>query len=304
MGLKGRLAASPAVRDLGRRLPAPVRRLGGRFVGDDERAPTGKKLGRLILMYHRVATVESDPLELCVAPDRFAEQLELLQSLGRIIPLGEITRARSSGLTIAITFDDGYADTALTAAPLLEAHDAQATIFVVAGAVGSGRAFWWDRLAGLVAPDGYWREWERLRVLPAARIEEELEALGPAPDADGRPLNEDELISLAAGRVEIGAHTLSHPSLPALAPDQQRREIAGSRERLEEVLGRPLEAFAYPYGDYDRTTVRLVKRSGFRVACTIHENRLSRLSSPFLLPRYPVRDWPADELERRLAAWA
>jgi peptidoglycan/xylan/chitin deacetylase (PgdA/CDA1 family) len=258
---------------------------------------------RLILMYHRVATVDSDPLELCVAPDRFGEHLELLRSLGEIVPLGALTHSRSTALQVAITFDDGYADNALAAAPLLEAHAAPATVFVVAGAVGSGRAFWWDRLAGLVGPEGYWREWGRLRILQAGQIEEELEALGAAPATEGRPLNEDELVTLPAGLVEIGAHTLTHPSLPALAADDQRREIAGSRERLEELLGRRVEAFAYPYGDYDRTTVRLVKRSGFRVACTIHENRLSRLSSPFLLPRYPVRDWPADELERRLAAW-
>ncbi len=254
-------------------------------------------------MYHRVATVDSDPLGLCVATERFAEQLELLQSAARIVPLGEITRARSNGLTVAITFDDGYADNALAAAPLLEAHDAPATVFVVAGAVGSGRAFWWDRLAALVGLDRYWPLWDRLRVLPAERIEEELQALGPETETDGRPLSEDELAALAAGPVEVGAHTLTHQSLPALPAEERRREIAGSRERLEELVDRPLDAFAYPYGDYDSATVRLVKRSGFRTACTIHENRLSRLSSRFLLPRYPVRDWPADELERRLATW-
>ena len=294
---------NPTVRDLGRRLPTPVRGLAGRLVGGREYVPSGRTEGRLILMYHRVAIADSDPLELCVAPERFAEQLELLQSLGRIVPLGEITRARSNGLTVAITFDDGYADNALVAAPLLEARDAPATVFVVAGAVGSGRAFWWDRLAGLVGLEQYWPLWDRLRVLPAERIEEELQALGPEPEADGRPLSEDELSALAAGPVEVGAHTLTHPSLPALPTEARRREIAGSRERLEELVGRPLDAFAYPYGDYDSATVRLVKRSGFRTACTIHENRLSRLSSSFLLPRYPVRDWPAEELERRLATW-
>jgi len=254
-------------------------------------------------MYHRVAAAVSDPLELCVDPERFAQHIELLQSLGEIVPLAEIMRARSNRLTVAITFDDGYADNALVAAPLLQEHDAPATVFVVAGAVGSGRAFWWDRLAVLVGLEEYWPLWERLRVLGAERIDEELEALGPAPEVDGRPMSEDELAALAQGPVEIGAHTLTHPSLTALPAEEQRREIEGSRERLEQLAGRRLEAFAYPYGDHDSATVRLVKQSGFRSACTIHENRLSRLSSPFLLPRYPVRDWPADELERRLWTW-
>jgi peptidoglycan/xylan/chitin deacetylase (PgdA/CDA1 family) len=294
---------SPAMRDLGRRLPAPVRRLAGRLVGDREPAPSGRKEGRLILMYHRVAIAEHDPLELCVAPERFAEHLELLGSVGRIVPLAQITRDGGNGLTVAITFDDGYADNSLVAAPLLEKRDAPATVFAVAGAVGSGRPFWWDRLAALVGLDEYWPLWDRLRRLSASRIEEELEALGPAPEVDGRPMSEDELAALAAGPVEIGAHTLTHPSLPGLSAEDRRREIAGGRKRLEELAGRRVDAFAYPYGDYDAATVRLVKRSGFRTACTIHENRLSRLSSAFLLPRFPVRDWSADELEQRLATW-
>lgn len=254
-------------------------------------------------MYHRVAATEHDPLELCVAPERFVEHLDLLQSLGRIVPLAEIARVKGNGLTVAITFDDGYADNALAAAPLLEKRDAPATVFVVAGAVGSGRAFWWDRLAALVGLDEYWPLWERLRVLPTERIEQELEAFGEDPEVGGRPMSEDELAGLADAPLKVGAHTLTHPSLPALPADKRRREIEGSRERLEELTGRKLEAFAYPYGDYNAATVRLVRRSGFQSACTIHENRLSRLSSAFLLPRYPVRDWPADELERRLVTW-
>lgn len=264
-------------------------------------------------MYHRVATAEADPLELCVAPERFREQLELLGSLGEIVPLETLVRdRRSHGLKVAVTFDDGYADNALAAAPLLAAADASATVFVVAGAVGSARPFWWDRLAALVYDgDGsaYWGAWERLRKLPADRIEQELESLeavhGAAKvDAGSRPMSEDELLSLAGGPVEIGGHTVSHPSLPALPEASRRVEIATGREQLESLIGRPIATFAYPYGDYDVATVRLVRTAGFRLACTIHENQLSRFSSPHLLPRYAVRDWTADELERRVTGWS
>jgi len=262
-------------------------------------------------MYHRVATAEADPLELCVAPERFREQLELLGSLGEIVPLETLVRdRRGHGLKVAVTFDDGYADNALAAAPLLAAEDASATVFVVAGAVGSARPFWWDRLAALIYDGdgtGYWSAWERLRKLPADRIEQELESLeavhGAAKvDVGSRPVSEDELLSLAGGPVEIGGHTVSHPSLPALPEASRREEIATGRERLESLLGRPITTFAYPYGDYDVATVRLVRTAGFRLACTIHENQLSRFSSPHLLPRYAVRDWPAEELERRVTA--
>jgi len=263
-------------------------------------------------MYHRVAESSADPLELCVAPSRFAEQLALLQSVGEIVPLRELlSERRRSGLSFALTFDDGYADNALEAAPLLAQHDAHATVFVVAGAVGSDRAFWWDRLAGLLFRDGdssaYWSAWERLRRLPVPEVEEELASLererGPGATDGARPVSEAELASLASGPVEIGGHTITHPSLPVLELDEQQREIADGRSRLEELVGRPLETFSYPYGDYDDATVRLVEQTGFCFACSVKEGSVSRDFSPFLLPRYAVRDWPAEELERRLATW-
>jgi peptidoglycan/xylan/chitin deacetylase (PgdA/CDA1 family) len=218
---------------------------------------------------------------------------------------------------------------------VLEAFDAPATVFVVAGAVGSGEAFWWDRLAGLVFRDGapprveltadgrtvvvdarfpagreraYWTAWSRLRVLRSPQIEESLERLtetlggGPAPSS-ARPLTEPELQTLAGSIVEIGAHTLSHPSLSATPEEEQRREIVGSRTRLEELLGRPVTTFAYPYGDYDDRAVRIVSRGGFRAACSVNEGAVSLFSSRWRLPRYAVRDWDADELEQRLRGW-
>ena len=150
--------------------------------------------------------------------------------------------------------------------------------------------------------------WERLRRLPVPEVEEELASLerehGPGAPTDGaRPVSEAELASLASGPVEIGGHTITHPSLPVLRLDEQEREIADGRARLEELLGRPPETFSYPYGDYDDATVRLVEQAGFRLACSVVEGSVSRDSPPFLLPRYAVRDWPAKELERRLATW-
>ena len=124
-------------------------------------------------------------------------------------------------------------------------------------------------------------------MLSRAEIEEVLEGFehssGPsAGPPDARPLAEAELRSLSEGGVEIGAHTLSHPSLPAGSPEEQRREIEGSRSLLEHMVERPVTAFAYPYGDYDSTTVRLVRRLGFETACTVQESPVWALSSRFL----------------------
>jgi peptidoglycan/xylan/chitin deacetylase (PgdA/CDA1 family) len=111
------------------------RRLRGRAVG-------------LILCYHRVAQDRPDPWELCVSPQHFAEHLEVISAVGRPVPLPELTAdaKEHDRPLVAVTFDDGYADNLHAAKPLLEAADVPATVFVVSGAVGQAREFWWDEL--------------------------------------------------------------------------------------------------------------------------------------------------------------
>jgi peptidoglycan/xylan/chitin deacetylase (PgdA/CDA1 family) len=53
---------------------------------------------------------------------------------------------------------------------------------------------------------------------------------------------------LAEGH-DIGSHTLTHPFLTRLAPAQAQEEIGASRKKLEDLFGRPIEHFCYPYGD-------------------------------------------------------
>jgi peptidoglycan/xylan/chitin deacetylase (PgdA/CDA1 family) len=120
-----------------------------------------------------------------------------------------------------------------------------------------------------------------------------------------RPLARDELTRLGDdGLIEIGAHTVSHPVLSRLAHPQQREEVVLSKETLEEALGRPIASFAYPYGaheDFDDVTVDVVREAGFHRACTTLSGRLGGGTDPYRLPRFLVRDWTADELERRLS---
>lgn len=103
-----------------------------------------------ILMYHRVAAEDCDPWDLCVSPERFEDQLRCLARDYRVVALTELLaehlNRRLSDGTVAITFDDGYADNLHAAAPLLVRHGLPATFFVTSGAIGSPREFWWDRL--------------------------------------------------------------------------------------------------------------------------------------------------------------
>jgi peptidoglycan/xylan/chitin deacetylase (PgdA/CDA1 family) len=67
---------------------------------------------------------------------------------------------------------------------------------------------------------------------------------------------------------EIGAHTLTHPRLSAIPIAEARKEIAGSKKRLEDRFGVQVKHFAYPYGDYNEAVVDMVREAGFETACT------------------------------------
>lgn len=123
-----------------RRVPAWLR---NRF------APNG-----LILLYHRIADPATDSFKLCVTPQQFAEQMEVVRRYARPVHLSEAVTTIQSGKRparmIVVTFDDGYADNLHTARPVLERFDVPATIFVATGQIESGREFWWDELEKLL----------------------------------------------------------------------------------------------------------------------------------------------------------
>jgi peptidoglycan/xylan/chitin deacetylase (PgdA/CDA1 family) len=95
---------------------------------------------------------------LCVTPEHFAEQLDVLAQRRQVISLQSLTQALRQGRlprrAVVITFDDGYADNLLTAKPLLEKHHLPATVFVATGYIGDRREFWWDELDRLFLQPG------------------------------------------------------------------------------------------------------------------------------------------------------
>lgn len=134
------------IRGLGR-LRRAAQRLKNRF------APGG-----VILLYHRVAEVPSDPFKLCVKPCHFAEHLEVLKKHSHPVSLQQLVRAVQDGKpvnrSVAITFDDGYADNLYNAKPLLERYNIPATVFVATGNLEYEREFWWDELDRLLLQPG------------------------------------------------------------------------------------------------------------------------------------------------------
>jgi peptidoglycan/xylan/chitin deacetylase (PgdA/CDA1 family) len=129
----------------------------------------------------------------------------------------------------------------------------------------------------------------------------------PLPRKERRVMNTDELLALSHdGLVDIGAHTISHVVLTAQSLQVQQLEIAGSKASLEQLLGRPVTSFAYPYGgrgDVGYQSINIVKQAGFKIACANEPGIVGKKSDPFFLPRFMVLNWDADYFAGKLRSF-
>jgi peptidoglycan/xylan/chitin deacetylase (PgdA/CDA1 family) len=290
----------------------------------------------LVLMYHRIAPHNGDPLRLVISPENFAEQLAVLSRIAQVMPLAELDCApmpRYGELPrVAITFDDGYVDNLIYAEPLLAQYKSFGTVFVATSLIGE-KSFWWDELAAIILGphpvparlamrDGLTelqlesgsdrrRLFDALHSrLKAMRHSDQVAALDSlrkcidgqiAIDPLARPMTEDELLRLKESKyMEIGAHTRSHPSLPNLSRSAQMEEIAGSKQACEKMLGFTPESFAYPYGDYSPETRALVAEAGFKRAYSTYPDLNFSGTDAYLIPRFGCNNWNGIDFERHI----
>lgn len=294
----------------------------------------------VILMYHRVAKTTIDPWGLSVDPANFAQHVRILAETRRPVPLdwlaGEIVAGRRPQRAVAITFDDAYRDVLENAKPVLDEHGVPATVFVVTGALGSPDGFWWDRLASAVfgavelpgslelsflEPDEqqaanlasgrgdrdklHLALWGAIRLLaPHARelaVREVGDAFRTGISAEAPVMTEAEVNQLIeGGGISVGAHSVSHPSLPSLSTEDQRRELLDSRLDLERMTGRSIDALAYPFGDFDARSEALAEELGFAYAVSVRAGAVTDKRDRFRLPRHDVKNWSADEFREQL----
>ena len=108
----------------------------------------------IVLMYHRIADSKADVWDIAVSPENLEEHLKLLKQTGRIVPLKELAKQVKNKWikknSIAITFDDGYADNFFVAKPLLEKYELPATFFIPSLNIGQQKEFWWDELEEII----------------------------------------------------------------------------------------------------------------------------------------------------------
>jgi peptidoglycan/xylan/chitin deacetylase (PgdA/CDA1 family) len=289
--------------------------------------------GALILGYHRVGQDNNDPYALQVSTRHFAEQMEVLCQRAHQLQLhdvlGGLRDQRLPRRAVAISFDDGYADTLHVALPVLERFKVPATVFVTTGNLG--QEFWWHELARLLSGRTAFARplYERVNAsgnetpaliqrrfhayLAQLSLEQRQATLaelrtcmgpGPIPAPTARCLDAREVSQLAeSGWITIGAHSVTHPALARHPTDCQRWEIRESQSRLQALSGRPVTLFSYPHGSMTATTRALVAEAGFVGACGSANAVAWSGSDPFGLPRFWVPDWGAARFGRWLDWW-
>ncbi len=226
-----------------------------------------------VLMYHKVNDLPGNP---ATVPTRiFEEQMALLGKLGYMPVSLDAVRDHyllESALpprAVLITFDDGYRDNLENAVPVLRRHGYPAVLFVPIGFLDDGRP------------------------LPH---EESLHALGIRNET----LDWDELQEVEQTGVRVESHGIGHRPLSDLEPAEATREIALSKLRLEERLGREVEAFAYVKGsqaDYRPEHASLVQQAGYKLAFTSVSGANGPARDRFRLRRYNVEPYPARTFE-------
>ncbi len=112
----------------------------------------------------------------------------------------------------------------------------------------------------------------------------------------GRPtMKAADLRSLSAEGFEIGAHSVSHRTLPVLPEAEIENEVRASKETLESILRREVPMFCYPRGRYNQQVVDRIKSAGYRGARTTRmlsiESSFSRFEMPTSLQVYPHTKW-------------
>jgi len=279
-----------------------------------------------VLIFHRVhaQTDSIFPHE----PDaaRFEFLMRFVARSFQVMTLGEAVTCLARGdlppRALVITFDDGYADNAEIALPILQRTGLRASFFVSSGFLDGGR-MWNDsvieslracRLAevdlesfglgrrALASPAERRQVIEallpRIKYLTLAEREQEIARLKNLCGVSDLPANlmmsSAQVQELHRVGMEIGAHTVNHPILTTLAPSEAESEIAEGRRQLESIISAPVDMFAFPNGkpgrDYDHSHVLMLKRLGFRGAVSTAPGVSRSGNDLFQLPRFTPWD--------------
>ncbi len=219
-----------------------------------------------ILMYHAVEDAPRPPKykHFYVLAGEFAGQMRMLERAGytpitfSMLAAARVGAAPLPPKPVLLTFDDGYANLKTNVYPLMEQLGFAYTVFLVSERVGKTNDW--------VTSEGY----------------------DPTP-----LLTWDDITAMQKSRlISFEAHTATHPKLGSLSPADARRELAGSKDVLEQKLQAPMSVLCYPYGDVSDTVAALAAEAGYAQAVTTEFGRVRPTDLPLRLPRISVYHVP------------
>jgi peptidoglycan/xylan/chitin deacetylase (PgdA/CDA1 family) len=218
-------------------------------------------------MYH--GTPVDDPAsKYSIRADRFNAHLRYLKKQGwNTILFRELNGVSSyPDKTVALTFDDGYADNYEGAFLPLVKNNMKATWFITTDCIGK-HAQWMG-----------------------------------SPSVQTQMLTAGQILEMEKAGMEIGSHTCSHPDLTMLSYQQQRDEMTQSKQILETLIESKISSFAYPYGKNNKDSITAAKAADYQLACTVHPGEFGSESNPLLIRRITIfATDSASTLARKLA---
>lgn len=193
--------------------------------------------GVRILMYHRIFKMEEYD-QLCVDPDIFESQMRYLNEHYNVLSIHDAIKKISTGTIkgdeVVITFDDGYMDNYIEALPILKKYDLPASIYIT------------TEFTDHIKAHPRYKE-------PAVSLH----------------CSWNDINKLINNNIIIGAHTISHPFLQQINPEQCKREIIDSKREIETKISEKVNIFCYPSGDYGRRELDFLKESTYTAALTV-----------------------------------
>ena len=100
--------------------------------------------------------------------------------------------------------------------------------------------------------------------------------------------------------IQVGAHTVTHPALSEHDVEFQEHEVSASKNWLETQLAISIKSIAFPYGNYNDETLKVVEKLGFSASLTTENKLIKENSSPYTLGRWVIQDWSGDRFEEFL----
>ena len=294
-----------------------------------------------ILIFHRVLPKADALFPEEMHAERFDRLMAMVRRAYSVVTVGQAVALHATGQlprrALAITFDDGYADNAEVALPILQKHGLPATFFVATGFLDGGQ-MWNDtvieavRATPLLGADlgefgvggvhlGTAADRRqtidallmKIKYLSLAERERCLSQLLGLLAVNALPGNQmmrsEQVVQLHRAGMEIGGHTVNHPILHLLPDAEAEAEIVQGRHRLQDLIGAPVDVFAYPNGkpgrDYDGRHVAMVRRLGFKAAVSTSPGVARPTMHCHELPRFTPWDhspqkWMGRLLHQRL----